>query len=306
MMNNTYRQLDRVLKEGYLQETTQLTSFLEHLVTPSTTDGPANLFLEHNIVSVQNGVEIYSLDPQLLQEFSFRFKVPKINFDKIRNAFTGSMKKMEAWLKKQGVDIVKIKGYVKRIVSKLLTILRGVKSKDEAKLASQKIQKVLVSEVEKAKEMGFFRALAESVKIFVLVVIVNSIVAGITIAICTMLTGPAIGGQLGMAITAIIVAPFTEEIAKNAALKQDFPWLYVTFFAWAELLMYVAAGVPFVIRLLPLAMHYGTVWVQKYMRDRAIDRDEDVDEANSTGLKLGIVIHSLWNTLAVLSKVIVG
>lgn len=300
-MNAAFRQLDHLVKESYLHETNELVHYLEHL-TRKSENGTENLFLEHNIISVQNGVEIYSLDPELLQEFKLRFKVPKIKFDKVKEKFMTSMTKLEKWLEDKGIPISEIKKLVKTAVSKIMRILKRIKTKKQAKQASKELQTVFVNSVKNLRDASFLEAVAESLATIVVVIFVNSIVAGLVIAILSLMVGPVIAPKLGMAITAIIVAPFTEEVAKNLALRNNYPWLYVTFFAWAELLMYVSAGVPFVIRLLPLAMHYATVWFQKYMYEKGLESGKSEDESASTGLKLGIVIHSLWNTMAVLTS----
>jgi hypothetical protein len=301
-MTNSYHHFNQLLQESVrLNEANELVQYLEHLTSRSTPTGPANLFLEHNIISVQNGVEIYSLDPQLLQEFKLRFKVPKIDFKKIKDRFTDSMKKMEDWLEKKGVPIAKVKIFIKRVAKKIMTVLKSVKSKADAKAASAKLQKIFIKAFEDAQEADFWDQVVESARLLFLVLLVNSLVNTVILILVALTLGPAIAPALSMALTAIIVAPFTEEVAKNLALRRNYPWIYVTFFAWAELLMYVSAGVPFIIRLLPLAMHYGTVWVQKYMYERGLERGDTESDSASAGLKLGIVIHSFWNTLAILA-----
>jgi hypothetical protein len=178
-------------------------------------------------------------------------------------------------------------------------------SKKEAKNISNDISKSFVQEIKSIKSMSFLAALGESILVFVIVLVVNSVVYAILVIIVMMFIGePTTAGIIAMAITAVIVAPFTEEVAKYHSIKNDYPWIYVTIFAWAELLMYVSAGVPFLIRLFPLAMHYSTTLFQILVRNYRKEQGDDEETSSKAGLYVGIAIHSLWNSLATLSSVI--
>lgn len=103
------------------------------------------------------------------------------------------------------------------------------------------------------------------------------------------------------AIGAIFCAPLTEETAKMISIKSDSKGTFFAVFNGAEFFMYfvrmmnMGVELPIIIisRLLAVLMHWITTEVQH----------EEVKKGNDlTGLGKGMLIHGLWNTLAMLAK----
>jgi hypothetical protein len=108
-----------------------------------------------------------------------------------------------------------------------------------------------------------------------------------------MVFGTAVGGI----ITAVVVAPLTEEISKHIAIKGGYHGAFVLSINIFEFFSYVSLGVRtggklgkvIIIRTASAMTHWLEVVLQKYF---------DQKKASTTGLVVAILIHATWNALA--------
>ena len=124
-----------------------------------------------------------------------------------------------------------------------------------------------------------------------------------TIIIMTMIIAvfripPDRGIVMGTFITALIVAPVTEEFFKLYTMKSGYGptalFLFNAFEFSQYVLLMIAQGISpikaILVRLVTVIMHYTSAGTQKYF----YDKDEE-----ETGYRLSILIHSLFNFFAI-------
>lgn len=158
----------------------------------------------------------------------------------------------------------------------------------------------------KANNMGLdIEKVNASVKVFLVVIIVNSIMD----LIFRLLIGPP-----GSILTAIIVAPIVEEISKAIAIKGDFAVEYTIIFNSYEFTDYVLRygkvigfAKMIVIRLKCVLFHLTTTILQWFTLNKDIlskcgINPEDRETVNFVGRILAIFMHGTWNFLAIVVR----
>ena len=107
-------------------------------------------------------------------------------------------------------------------------------------------------------------------------------------------------------LTITIVAPVTEENAKMIAIKGGFIKEFTIVFNLFEFSGYVLRGAPIIGRLAAVGLHLTTTTIQFLMRNTEILDKLNIEEQNNrlkaqmTGHMIGVLIHALWNTTAII------
>jgi hypothetical protein len=116
-------------------------------------------------------------------------------------------------------------------------------------------------------------------------------------------------GAKGFILTTLVVAPIIEQTAKYISIQNGYGTEFLFFFNIAEFTDYVIKLKPILgfakaagLRALVVAMHYSTAIIQKVFYDKDIQQGKNEDEAGRSGLFIGILVHGLWNGLAVLAE----
>lgn len=234
------------------------------------------------------------------------------NLDKITNSYNKNIDTVKKVLLDRGINVNRVKNK-SLLVGK--TFKNDIKNREKPEIIQKKIinsiSKIIKEEAISAKKEFDVANLGEkitsSVFILLLVLIISSILGAISVSI--------FGSTTGTILIALVIAPFIEEYAKRVAIIQKYPWIYTGIFSGFELLAYtiglVLKGgsiVPvIIIRLASLLMHFATTYVQKFFREKeGGNEDQDVDnmkfktKMDTIGYFLGLSIHILWNTMALL------
>lgn len=110
-------------------------------------------------------------------------------------------------------------------------------------------------------------------------------------------------------ITAVLVAPITEEFAKQVSIKGGFTAEFAAIFNAYEITYYTTKYSLFygvevkkmiVLRLKVALMHLTTTLIQWLTNNTKIVGIENKEKASVIGNIVGILIHGCWNSLAVL------
>lgn len=134
----------------------------------------------------------------------------------------------------------------------------------------------------------------------IIVVLVNTIIANVLVAL--------FGMTIGVKILAIFVAPIVEELAKKVAIKGGYIVEFTTLFNSYEFINYVARGSftygfanMIKVRLMTVGMHITTTIVEfltqneKIQKLLKLDKQEDKDRLSFIGHITGMLIHGAWN-----------
>jgi hypothetical protein len=175
----------------------------------------------------------------------------------------------------------------KKIKMKASTVAGGVRGSKNPEAASKSITRTLV---EIFKEIDV-KHIPKSLLLLVLIFIINSFAA----AILTVMFGP-IGG---MVLTSVVVAPMTEEYAKNLSIKEGHSGTFFVVFNTAEVALYLGKGASLAVRMLPLMMHLTTTVVQR----RIMKDPNGPDDKDKKAFATGVLIHGIYNFLAVAGSI---
>ena len=244
----------------------------------------------------------FSLNEEFLQEIAL------IDKDKLVNSYKKNMKAVKMVLKDHGVDLNYIESQGKKAASIVKNAhKRNIPPKDVSKTVINKVFKPSIKKFVKGSittadddlEIPAEEKVFRSLMIFFIVGIVNTFL----MLLCVPLFGP----EVAMVILAIVIAPFVEEYAKRMAIFGKYPFIFTGIFAGLEALQYIimllAAGKTLIfavmIRVLGVMLHFSTTLVQKWFYDRY----EGDKEKSLVGYYVAVGIHSLFNTLAVMSAI---
>ena len=229
--------------------------------------------------------------------YEFEFKAPKVM--KALKVLKDAYEERKEEFEKSHVSIKDIRESTNKIKPKIVEELKGV-TKENYKQVSKNVSAIVLTEYE---QLTTGTKIAQSIAIVALIIFINTLLFGILAAILGMTVE---GLTIAMSITAIVVAPITEELGKHAAVKSKYPWLYNTVFAFTEMLMYIVNLVKVysmkffksivVLRGVGVFLHYFTTFIQKKFNDKALKTNDD--KYNKIGLGLAILTHSLFNICA--------
>jgi uncharacterized DUF497 family protein len=198
-------------------------------------------------------------------------------------------------LKKHNIDMNAKDKIIREQVQKAVKELTNVKSSGADRTKAVGTLTNCLKEIFNFK--GFTEdGIGEALVITFFISVINSVFAGIFIGL--------FGMGLGMAITAVAIAPITEEIAKFISIKRGHAGEFGFVFNALEFAQYLIQYGPMVgyakmavVRIFPVIMHYSTIIVEKYFNDKGEKTGNK--SLDKIGLVIGMAIHALWNFLAV-------
>jgi len=249
-----------------------------------------------------------------IQEFDYdnfleenEILLEKIDLTKLKSSFKKHLDIGEKILKKHKIPVNELKKTGKKIAK---DIVAGYKKNIAPDKVAKKIQSEIVKKVRKVapKESLSLPKKVVIALIAIMVVIMVQISLMATIAM-------VFGGILGMSpviagsISAIILAPVTEEALKAYFIEMKMPWVGTGLFAGQEALLYiftmVMAGMSFpmalLIRGLAVAMHFLTTYIQTKIRTK-FPMEEQKEKGKFLGFLAGVGLHATWNAIAVLTS----
>jgi hypothetical protein len=173
----------------------------------------------------------------------------------------------------------------------------GVKPEEAGKILKKDLEKIII------KKLGDTLNLNDQITYAIFL----GMLIGIVNFMCmTFLTGIA-GAKIGELITAVIIAPMVEELAKNNFIKEKMPWLGTGIVFSMEFFDYVlkavSMGYSFVgivlIRLVGLLFHFLTTYIQKSIMDiKSEERTFFTENKAKIAWFTGVVMHASYNLLA--------
>ena len=260
----------------------------------------------------------FEISPEQINELCYSIKSSSIfNEDYIYTYFNESTINPSGILDKLGIKNAKpkIDKAGKDIANTIKT--QGISKKSRAQIhnivadlfkdLADSISKTSIYDNGKLKDIDKPK-LISSLTLLLWVVIVNSL--------CNVILTIMFGPQLGMALTAIIVAPIVEEAGKQIALKGKFDKEYFIVFNVFEASKYISdltmAGLPFAkalrARIFAAGMHGVNTIIHKmfdseeFRKKFNIDNDDKKDKATFASYIISMIVHGTWNTLACVSK----
>lgn len=268
------------------------------------------LYFQESSIEIIN--EYYNRDIQkiedLLEEGFIQNKI-----DKLKDSYDKNIKIVKKILLDNGIDVSRIQNQG-LLLGK--TVKNDIKNREKPEVIQNKlikgaakiIKKEAISAKKSFEEKSLSEKIARSLFIFVIVLFLNTLFAGIFIGF--------LGAQVGIAVLAVVIAPLVEESAKRLSIIHDHPWIYTGIFAGLELLQYVisliSAGgllVPvLIVRLLALLMHFSTTFIQKYFKEKGEEKNKQGMENNleMIGYFLAIGIHVTWNIIGLIMNKKIG
>lgn len=268
------------------------------------------LYFQESSIEIIN--EYYNRDIQkiedLLEEGFIQNKI-----DKLKDSYDKNIKIVKKILLDNGIDVSRIQNQG-LLLGK--TVKNDIKNREKPEVIQNKlikgaakiIKKEAISAKKSFEEKSLSEKIARSLFIFVIVLFLNTLFAGIFIGF--------LGAQVGIAVLAVVIAPLVEESAKRLSIIHDHPWIYTGIFAGLELLQYVisliSAGgllVPvLIVRLIALLMHFSTTFIQKYFKEKGEEKNKQGMENNleMIGYFLAIGIHVTWNIIGLIMNKKIG
>jgi len=208
------------------------------------------------------------------------------------------------------VDIEKLKSNAKDLAKQAINEMKPyVKQQNFGGIASvgkkyiSQIGKIIADAIKpELSASGIFKV----VLLCAACVVLNSFFYMIATGILMMpplLFGTAAAGLFGMGLTAIVSGPLVEETAKYISIKLGVGGTFLLGFNIMEFTMHFKqlsaqgfkTGTIIVARGAAVAMHYSTGIVQKYFSNLGKGR---------LGLALGMLIHFIWNGMAIASQMV--
>jgi tryptophan-rich sensory protein len=268
------------------------------------------LYFQESSIEIIN--EYYNRDIQKIEDLLEEgFNQNKI--DKLKDSYDKNIKIVKKILLDNGIDVSRIQNQG-LLLGK--TVKNDIKNREKPEVIQNKlikgaakiIKKEAISAKKSFEEKSLSEKITRSLIIFVIVLFLNTLFAGIFIGF--------LGAQVGIAVLAVVIAPLVEESAKRLSIIHDYPWIYTGIFAGLELLQYVisliSAGgllVPvLIVRLIALLMHFSTTFIQKYFKEKGEEKNKQGMENNleMIGYFLAIGIHVTWNIIGLIMNKKIG
>jgi|GEM_PF-5334248 len=138
--------------------------------------------------------------------------------------------------------------------------------------------------------------------LLILVLVVQGIISGIFMSL--------FGFGVGMYLTCVIVAPFSEELLKRIAIVNNRPYIITGIFAVSEAIMFLLKaimsgtfiGVYIIQRAGAILLHFSLMWIQKYFMRKAAEKKAIGEDTYKSLLSylIPVFIHSLNNAVGAL------
>lgn len=143
----------------------------------------------------------------------------------------------------------------------------------------------------------------KSIVLLLIVIAINSFI----MTLCMIMTPIC---PLASVLPAIMIAPITEEIAKQISIRGNYPWLYTSIFAGTEMALYlvnltamgISLGIAVLARVTAVMFHFTTMIIQKSFYDSGIETGDE--SKKQTGLFIAMILHCTWNSLASLPYIL--
>ena len=235
-----------------------------------------------------------------IQEISFSFKNKKVTplIEKSKKAHNNNMKVIKRVLRDYGIDVKQLEAKARKVGSSIKSDLKNHNEKNITKKIADVVTKFIEESSEDLKDITDSKVKRSLLLLLCLFVI------GSILSLPIMIISP----QIGIIIITCVIAPITEEVAKNIAIKGDYPWIYTGIFSGIEFVQFTTAlllsGVPLraaiLIRTITVIIHFTTTMVQKYFKEKG-DKISDSTK-NVTGLYIGTIIHVIFNVLTLIFK----
>lgn len=273
---------------------------------------PQTTILESYLSVIWLDEYVSSLVEDILEE--------RISIRKIKEKSDFLRKESEKILKEHNISVSTLHTKGKLIGKKLVKQFEQNKTpKETAKVFSKLINSVVLSVIgpalSKIKKIGKYakdQKLLMKVAITIMALAVLTVVQGAMVIPLTMSLG-----HVGSIVSAIIVAPFTEEAMKTYFIASGMAWSGTGIFVGVEAIHYIirmtAAGFTLPaaigIRAVAAVIHFTTTLVQKYLIDRGEIKKVSLNKKRSINNKslfvgwiAGVSIHMAWNSIAVLTS----
>lgn len=273
----------------------------------------------------------YKYDQYLLEIASDikKIKAPlnEKTLKRVVEAHKKNMSTIEKYLKKEGIDVDKIKRLGEK-AGKIIgqQIADGYKKSTQLNRKPKEVSKQFVEKTtpilkQVAEELTLADKISTAAVLFILILFINSTLMFVSIVLTSLIipiAGPVVASFIHMIIIACIVAPLTEEYGKKIAVEKNFPWFYTSIFSGLEFLLYLLTwfSAPSTsvlksltllqmvfLRLPAIAMHFFTAFIQKYMKERGEEKSKhiiDQEESSKIGYWLAVACHSAFNLTAVI------
>lgn len=235
----------------------------------------------------------------------FTSRISKSTLSTLKRVYVNNIAIIRKILNEHKINISKVENDSKKLAL-------AVKSK---MIYAMKTGTDIQTQVNKSITEGIIKSVTETVEDFggddtsksivllVIVIAINSLI--ITLCSAVALTYPIVS-----VIPAILVAPITEEIAKQIAIRGDYPWLYTSIFAGTEMAMYIidltskgmALGLVVIARIISVMFHFTTMIIQKSFYESGVESGDETQK--QTGLFIGMILHCTWNSLASLPYIL--
>lgn len=228
----------------------------------------------------------------------------EISLDDVKK-YVSNMKIVENILNKYNVSVTELKRFGKTLSNKVTSLYKkGIPveeasheiTKDMTNFTMKKIKKLIY----RYEEMELSEKILLSIALFVVVGTIHGIAADLIYAITK-------DANAAHYITAIVVAPMTEEGIKNYFIEKGMPWVGTGVVFGLELLAYVfmmirsgiEIGKALIARLIGLLIHFTTTFIQKKIIDTAeVGNEDDHEQKRLIAYVTGVCIHAAWNTFA--------
>jgi len=232
-----------------------------------------------------------------------------ITVDAIKKKYLMMMDKGEKLLRDNDISVKAIKAQGKKIGADFKKQYEeGKTPKDVSKMIIGRVTELVTSfakpyikKMAAAGEATSTFNTPQKVGIAIVMFIAVLIVQSCIMVPLIVITGP----QVGIAIAAIILAPITEEALKAYYIANGMPWIGTGVTFGIEMINYIVvmtmsgASLPAAIiaRLIGLAVHFTTTWIQKQIYDRAPTKFDQNNYMFAAWVS-GVAIHMMWNSFA--------
>jgi len=228
--------------------------------------------------------------------------------DKLKSAGEKNVKVMNNWLMKNGINVNAVLSKLKSNEQKFKSIImKGYKQGDNPKDVVEKLQSFMQKIIEKVvlmvktyieKMKGdsvLHRLLQANAGLYALIVIaiINTFLHSV---------GSKIGGPVGWIFESVVAGPMIEEMAKQASIMAEAPFIITGVWTGFEFGLYVKSAIgaglsvpkAIIMRLSTFLMHMTTLFLQKFFKEKWKD-SKYANWMSLTGFFLAVAIHAWWN-----------
>lgn len=202
-------------------------------------------------------------------------------------------------LKESGIAVKKIHTVGEDLAQSIVDDERGTKEVMEEqdqfsvlKSAARKHDKFVREATEVFKEAANILGEDNPIMLLVFTLFVQVTI----ISIFKLVIGPVLPGILEYIITSAVLAPVTQEIAKSAAIENQYPYIFNSCINLIEIYSSISRmGLKpgLLVSAVPTALHFIETFIQKRAKEMADD-----EEVPAKAVRITMAIHILWNVIA--------